>query len=128
GDICHDLTEFAVAMAESLHQYRTTGGSDGVSPGLAGELVAAARRPPGIGDLIRTLHAPRPPSAPAPPPRASARQGPRTQSGHGLLIDQISGPMYYRALITGAATDRSYAERLVRTVLDGAIIAQARTG
>jgi hypothetical protein len=36
--------------------------------------------------------------------------------------------MYYRALITGAATDRRYAERLVSAVLDGALIAQARAG
>ena len=27
GDICHDLAEFAVGMAESLHQYRTTANS-----------------------------------------------------------------------------------------------------
>jgi hypothetical protein len=33
----------------------------------------------------------------------------------------VSAPIYYRALITGAATDRDYAERLVRAVLDGAL-------
>jgi len=60
--------------------------------------------------------------------RASEREGLRTDIDHGLLIDQISGPIYYRALITGATTDRSYAERLVRAVLDGALIAQARAG
>ena len=60
--------------------------------------------------------------------RASEREGLRTDIDHGLLIDQISGPIYYRALITGAATNRSYAERLVRAVLDGAMIAPARTG
>jgi len=128
GDICHDLTEFAVGMAESLHQYRTTGGSDGMSPGLAGELVAAAGRHPDIGDLIRALHARRHAMALARLQRASEREGLRTDIDHGLLIDQISGPMYYRALITGAAVDRSYAERLVRAVLDGAIIAPARAG
>ena len=31
GDLCHDLTEFAVGMAANLQQYRTTGGSDGMS-------------------------------------------------------------------------------------------------
>ena len=128
GDICHDLAEFAVGMAESLHQYRTTGGSDGVSPGLAGELVAAAGRHPDIGDLIRALHARRHAMALARLQRASEREGLRTDVDHGLLIDQISGPMYYRALITGAAIDRNYAERLVRAVLDGAIIAPARAG
>ena len=60
--------------------------------------------------------------------RASEREGLRPDTDHDLLIDQISGPIYYRALITGAATDRSYAERLVRAVLDGAITARARAG
>ncbi len=119
GDICHDLTEFAVSIAASLHLYRTAGGSDGVSAGLAGELVAAAARHPDIGDLIRTLHARRHAMALARLKRASEREGLRTDIDHGLLIDQISGPIYYRALITGATTDRSYAERLVRAVLAG---------
>ena len=60
--------------------------------------------------------------------RASAREGLRADVDHGLLIDQISGPIYYRALVTGATTDRSYAERLVRAVLDGALIAQVPAG
>jgi len=124
GDICHDLTEFAVGMAASLQQYRTTGSSDGMSPGLAGEIVAAAGRHPDIGDLIRTMHARRHAMALARLQRAGEREGLRADIDHGLLIDQISGPIYYRALITGAATDRTYAERLVRAVLDGAIAAQ----
>jgi AcrR family transcriptional regulator len=110
GDLCHDLTEFAV----------------GVSAGLAGELVAAAARHPDIGDLIRTLHARRHALALARLRRATEREELRPDIDHAILIDQISGPIYYRALITGAATDRSYAERLVRAVLDGALIAQAR--
>ena len=126
GDIWHDLTEFAVGMAANLHKYRTTGGSDGLSGGLAGELVAAAGRHPDIGDLIRTLHARRHAMALARLQRASEREGFRADIDHGLLIDQISGPIYYRALITGETTDRSYAERLVRAVLDGAIVAPAQ--
>jgi AcrR family transcriptional regulator len=128
GDLCRDLTDFAVSIASSLHQYRTTGGSDGVSSGLAGELVAAAARHPDIGDLIRTLHARRHTLALARLQRATEREELRPDIDHAILIDQISGPMYYRALITGAATDRRYAERLVSAVLDGALIAQARAG
>jgi AcrR family transcriptional regulator len=128
GDIYRDLTEFAVGMAASLHQYRTAGGSDGMSPGLAGELVAAAARHPDIGNLIRTMHARRHATALARLRRASEREGLRADIDHGLLIDQISGPIYYRALITGATTDRGYAERLVGAVLDGAMVAQARAG
>src|SRR6266581_3742072 len=55
GDLCRDLTDYAVGMATSLQQYRATGGFDGLSPGLAGELVAAASRHPDIGHLIRAL-------------------------------------------------------------------------
>ena len=126
GDIWHDLTEFAVGMAANLHKYRTTGGSDGLSGGLAGELVAAAGRHPDIGDLIRTVHARRHAIALARLQRACEREGLRADIDHGILIDQISGPIYYRALITGETTDRSYAERLVRAVLDGAIVAPAQ--
>ena len=125
GDIWHDLTEFAVGMAANLHKYRTTGGSDGLSGGLAGELVAAAGRHPDIGDLIRTVHARRHAIALARLQRACEREGLRADIDHGLLIDQISGPIYYRALITGETTDRSYAERLVRAVLDGGIVERA---
>ena len=127
GDLCRDLTEFAVGLAANLHQYGTTGG-DGVPAGLAGELVAAASRHPDIGDLIRTLHARRHSVALARLQRASEREGLRADIDHAILIDQISGPIYYRALITGAPTDRSYAERLVKAVLDGAIVARARAG
>lgn len=128
GDLCRDLIEFAVSMAASLHQYRAAGGSDGVSPGLAGELVAAAARHPDIGELIRTLHARRHATALARLQRARERGEIRPDIDHAIMIDQISGPIYYRALITGAATDRSYAERLVRAVLDGALVAEARAG
>ncbi len=128
GDLCRDLTQFAVGMATSLHRYQTTGSSDGVSAGLAGELVAAAARHPDIGDLIRTLHARRHAGVLARLQRATEREGLRPDIDHAILIDQISGPIYYRALITGAATDQSYAERLVRAVLAGALIAPARAG
>ena len=128
GDLCRDLIEFAVSMAASLHQYRTAGGSDGVSPGLAGELVAAAARHPDIGELIRTLHARRHATALARLQRARERGEIRPDIDDAILIDQISGPIYYRALITGAATDRSYAERLVRAVLAVARGVDARAG
>jgi AcrR family transcriptional regulator len=128
GDLCRDLIEFAVSMATTLHRYRTAGGSDGVSPGLAGELVAAAARHPDIGKLIRTLHARRHATALARLQRARERGEIRPDIDDAILIDQISGPIYYRALITGAATDRSYAERLVRAVLAGARGVDARAG
>jgi hypothetical protein len=99
-----------------------------VSPGLAGELVAAAARHPDIGELIRTLHARRHATALARLQRARERGEIRPDIDDAILIDQISGPIYYRALITGAATDRSYAERLVRAVLAVARGVDARAG
>jgi hypothetical protein len=53
--------------------------------------------------------------------RACEREGLRPDIDHGVLIDQLAGPIYYRILITGAPVDRSYAERLVGAVLDGAM-------
>jgi AcrR family transcriptional regulator len=128
GDLCRDLIEFAVSMAATLHRYRTAGGSDGVSPGLAGELVAAAARHPDIGELIRTLHARRHATALARLQRARERGEIRPDIDDAILIDQISGPIYYRALITGQTADRDYAERLVRAVLAGARSVDARAG
>ncbi len=53
--------------------------------------------------------------------RASECEGLRPDADHGVLVEQIAGPIYFRVLITGAAVDRRYAERLVSAVLDGAI-------
>ena len=46
--------------------------------------------------------------------RASQREGLRPDIDHGLLIDQISGPIYYRVLITGATTDQTTPTALVQ--------------
>src|SRR5215468_2905507 len=75
GDLCRDLTEFAVGLAESLHMYRMAGQSDGVSACLAGELVAAAARRPDLGDLVRTVHARRHGMLMARLERATEREG-----------------------------------------------------
>jgi hypothetical protein len=53
--------------------------------------------------------------------RACEREGLRPDIDHGVLIDQLAGPIYYRILITGAPVDRNYAERLVDAVLDGVL-------
>jgi Tetracyclin repressor-like, C-terminal domain len=53
--------------------------------------------------------------------RAVERDGLRPDIDHAVLVDQVSGPIYYRVLITGAPADRDYAERLVSAVLAGAI-------
>jgi hypothetical protein len=53
--------------------------------------------------------------------RATERDGLRPDIDHAVLIDQVSGPIYYRVLITGALADRDYAEGLVSAVLEGSI-------
>ena len=120
GDLCHDLTEFAAGLAASLHTYRMAGQSDGVSAGLAAELVAAVARHPDLGNLVRALHARRHAMLLARLRRATEREGLRPDIDHAMLIDQVSGPIYYRILITGAAADRDYAGRLVGAVLERA--------
>lgn len=127
GDLRRDLTEFAVGLAARLHKYRMAG-SDGVSAGLAAELVAAAARHPDLGDQLRDLHARRHTLALGRLRRAGERGALRPGVDHAILIDQVSGPIYYRVLITGAAADRSYAERLVNAVLDGVLRPGAQPG
>ncbi len=53
--------------------------------------------------------------------RATEREELRPDIDHAILIDQVSGPIYYRVLITGAAADQGYAARLVSAVLEGAL-------
>jgi AcrR family transcriptional regulator len=121
GDLRHDLTEFAAGLAASLHTYRMAGPPDGMSAGLVAELVAAAARHPDLGDLVRALHARRHAMLLDRLRRAVERDGLRPDIDHAVLVDQVSGPIYYRVLITGAPADRDYAERLVSAVLAGAI-------
>jgi AcrR family transcriptional regulator len=122
GDLRRDLADFATALAASLNRVRMAGHyGGGASAGLAAELVAAAARHPDIGEAVRAGFARRHAMARARLQRACEREGLRPDIDHGVLIDQLAGPIYYRILITGAPVDRSYAERLVDAVLDGAL-------
>jgi AcrR family transcriptional regulator len=128
GDLRRDLTEFAAALAASLNRVRMAGHyGGGASAGLVAELVAAAARHPDIGEAVRAGFAQRHAVARARLQRACEREGLRPDIDHGVLIDQLAGPIYYRILITGAPVDRSYAERLVDAALDGAITPTAIT-
>jgi AcrR family transcriptional regulator len=128
GDLRRDLTEFAAALAASLNRVRMAGHyGGGASAGLVAELVAAAARHPDIGEAVRAGFAQRHAVARARLHRACEREGLRPDIDHGVLIDQLAGPIYYRILITGAPVDRSYAERLVDAALDGAITPTAIT-
>ncbi len=70
---------------------------------------------------MRALYAGRHALALARLKRARETEGLRRDVDAAVLIDQLAGPVYYRILITGAPADKSYAERLVNAVLDGAI-------
>jgi AcrR family transcriptional regulator len=122
-DLRRDLTEFVAALAESLSRLRRAGHPDGgPSAGLAAELVGAFARQPDIGALVRAEFAARHALARARLRRAREAEGLRTDLDDEVLIDQLAGPLYYRVLITGMPVDRSYASRLVSTVLDGAFM------
>jgi len=124
GDLRRDLTEFAAGLASSLDRLRMAGHyGGGASAGLVAELVAAAARHPDIGELVRAGYEERHALARARLQRACEREGLRPDIDHGVLIDQVAGPVYYRILITGAPVDRDYAEGLVDAVLDGAFLA-----
>ena len=58
--------------------------------------------------------------------QAREHEGLRGDIDPAVLIDQLAGPIYYRFLITGAAVDRGYAERVVDATLDGAITPSQR--
>jgi len=121
GDVRRDLTDFIAAQAASLGRLRLAGNPDGAgSAGLVAELAAAAARHPDIGALVRGLFARRHDLARARLRRASEREGLRRDIDHEVMIDQLVGPVWYQILVTGGPADRSYAERLVEAVLDGA--------
>jgi AcrR family transcriptional regulator len=123
GDLRADLTDFVTAMAASLDTVRKAGHPGGASAGLLAELVAAAARHPDIGDALRLLYARRHDMALARLEQAAEHEGLRGDIDRPVLIDQLAGPVYYRILITGAPVGRDYAERLVDSVLAGAITA-----
>jgi AcrR family transcriptional regulator len=120
GDLRHDLTEFASALAASLNRVRLAGNPGGPSAGLLAELVAATARHPDIGEVVRAGFAERHVLARARVQRAIEREGLRHDIDPALLTDQIVGPIWYQNLITGGPAGPGYAERLVGAVLDGA--------
>jgi AcrR family transcriptional regulator len=121
GNLRADLTGFAAALADNLNRLRLAGNpASGPSAGLAAELAAASARHADIGELVRAGFAARHQLAQARLRRARDAEGLRADLDPEVLIDQVAGPVWYRVLVTGAPVGRSYAERLVTAVLDGA--------
>lgn len=126
GDLRHDLTEFAAALVARMHLFRVADGSGSTPGGVVTELLAAGARHPDLGLAIRGFHVQLHAMALDRLRQASEHEGLRPDLDHAILIDQLCGPLYYRILVTGAPTDRHYAERLVGAVLDGAFTPAAR--
>lgn len=128
GDLRDDLTEFAVALVSRMYLLRVTGSSGSTSGDVVTELLAAGVRHPDLGLAIRAFHVELHSMLLDRLRQASEHEGLRPGLDHGLLIDQLCGPLYYRVLVTHMATERPYVERLVEAVLDGAFIPAARAG
>ncbi|HEX4215596.1 MAG TPA: TetR/AcrR family transcriptional regulator [Candidatus Dormibacteraeota bacterium] len=104
GDVRRDLLELMRSMVSVLDRPSMRR--------LAGELVAAAARDAGVGEAARKLWVGRRQAAFA----LLLRAGWRDPS---VLVDQLAGPIYYRALITGDPIDDEYLRRLIAAVLPG---------
>ena len=121
GDLRADLTSFAAALTGSLNRLRQAGNPHaGASAGLAAELAASAARHPDIGEMVRCGFAARHQLARARVRRAQQNEALRDDIDAEILIDQVTGPIWYRVLVSGAPVSPSYAERLVTAALDGA--------
>jgi AcrR family transcriptional regulator len=126
GELRRDLTEFALALVSRMCLFGMTGSSESTPDGVVTELLAAGVRHPDIGLGIRAFHVQLRAMVLDRLRQASEHEGLRPGLDHNILFDQLCGPVYYRALISGAATDRRYVERLVAAVLDGAFVPAAR--
>lgn len=102
GDVRRDLLELMRAMASVLDRPDMRR--------VAGELVAAAARDAEVGEAARGLWMGRREAAFTLLRRAGC-QDPE------ILVDQLAGPIYYRALITGDPIDDDYLRRLIGSVL-----------
>ncbi len=112
GDLRADLVRIAAAIATGLGQ-----------PGirlLVSELIAAGARQPDLAASVYQLWARRR-AASLDLFAAAVGQGEQADDVEpGLILDQIIGAVYYRALITGDPVDDDYLKRLVSAALAGA--------
>ena len=102
GDVRSDLLELMRSMVAVLDRPSMRR--------LAGELVAAASRDAEVGEAARRLWVGRREAAFTLLRRAGWRDP-------SVLVDQLAGPIYYRALITGDPIDDEYLRRLIAAVL-----------
>jgi AcrR family transcriptional regulator len=124
GDLQADVTDYLEQIAIGLNRMRLAGQvGDAPSPsaGLVAELVAAAARHHDIGELVRMVFAQRNAVVLGVIDRARQDGRLRPDADPEVIFDQLAGALYYRLLVTGRPIDRAYAERLVPSVLGGAL-------
>jgi AcrR family transcriptional regulator len=111
GDVHADLASFARSLATALR-----------APGtlrLVAELALASAQRPELADGFHRLFTQRRAAALATVEQAAAAGQLRPGVDPDLLIDQVSGALHYRMMVSGEGPSDAYAERLVGAVLDG---------
>lgn len=112
GDLRADLVTFARTLATALR-----------APGtrrLIAELALASAQRPELADGFHRLFTQRRAAALQTVEHAATAGQLRSGVDPELLIDQVSGALHYRMLVTGEGPSDGYAERLVDAILEGA--------
>src|SRR5437763_12609770 len=113
GDVRADLGSFARTLATALR-----------APGtrrLVAELALASAQRPEVADGFHRLFTQRRAASRTTVEQAAAAGQLRPGVDPELLIDQVSGALHYRMMVSGEGPSDAYAERLVGAVLDGAM-------
>ncbi|HEY7202450.1 MAG TPA: TetR/AcrR family transcriptional regulator [Candidatus Dormibacteraeota bacterium] len=113
GDFRADLASFARTLATALR-----------APGtrrLVAELAVATAQRPELADGFHRLFVQRRAVAMDTVEQAVDAGQLRPGMDPELIIDQVSGALHYRMLVTGEGPSDAYAERLVDAILDGAL-------
>jgi AcrR family transcriptional regulator len=119
GDARADLHSFARTLATAMRVPGTRR--------LVAELSVASIASPEVKEAFNRLYVQRRAAALETIQRAQAAGELRPDLDPELLIDQLSGTLHYRLLLGGDGPTDSYAERLVDTVLDGALVPARQT-
>ncbi|HEX4777276.1 MAG TPA: TetR/AcrR family transcriptional regulator [Acidimicrobiia bacterium] len=111
GDLDVDLRAVAHALAVMLDR--------SIAGRAIPRMVAESSRQPEMRDAQRDFVGRRRAHTIALVERAIERGDLRADTDPAVLVDMISGPLFYRHLVTGEHTDAAYVDRLVDSVLRG---------
>jgi AcrR family transcriptional regulator len=103
----------------ALTQRLTSSVSSGVLAQVLPQMVAAARVNPDLAEVYRLYVAQRRRRATAVLERAVERGEVAADVDLDVVQDLVSGPLFYRALMTGEPVDDAYVEQIVDVVLRG---------